>query len=170
MDLPWELMDVELTIDLNGVARIELGVWGRRTRYDVESGELHVGGRAGTRVAPVDGKLKLRIFVDCCTVDVCAQDGRAFLMAGMQPNRGKPALEAFAEGRKAVISNIKIHRLKSAVETEWQGVDAVDKFQGCLQWPESAAKAGERSECRERRCSSSAAFLRSHREPGPEVL
>jgi len=103
-DLPWELMDIELTVDLAGAARVEFGVWGHRLRY----GE---GRRA--RPVPADGKLKLRILVDRGVIDICEQDGRAFLMAGLQADRRKPAFEASSEGGRAVIRDLKIRRLKS---------------------------------------------------------
>jgi len=103
-DLPWELMDIELTVDLAAAARVELGVWGHRLRY---------GEGRGARPVPAGGKLKLRILVDRGVIDICEQDGRAFLMAGLRADRRKPAFEASSEGGRAVIRDLNIHRLKS---------------------------------------------------------
>ncbi|MCX6997377.1 MAG: glycoside hydrolase family 32 protein [Kiritimatiellaeota bacterium] len=102
--LPWQLMDIELTVDFNGAAAVELGVWGHRVRY---------GAGRGSRPVPAGGKLRLRILVDRSTIDICEQDGRAFVMGGLQADRRKPAFEASADDGKAVIRNLKIHRLKS---------------------------------------------------------
>jgi len=86
----------------------------RRFPYAAASGTLELtGSPAKGTVQPVDGKLKLRILIDRCSLDVCAQDGRAFLMHVFQPDWSKPVLAATAEGGRAVVGNLTIHRLKS---------------------------------------------------------
>lgn len=111
-DLPWELTDMALTLGLKGAKQLNMSVWGHGMSYDTESRTLNLG-RSKVKVKPKDGRVKLRVLVDRCSVDVCANDGRAFLMDGMYPDRNKPAFECSAEGGAAAVKHITFHRLKS---------------------------------------------------------
>jgi sucrose-6-phosphate hydrolase SacC (GH32 family) len=110
--LSWELTDTEMTVELNGARQLKLSIWGQDATYDVQSATLTLG-KAKARAEPVDGALKLRLLVDRSVIDICANDGRALLMAGMCPDRSKPALECSATGGAAIVKNIKAYRLKS---------------------------------------------------------
>ena len=113
-DLPWQLTDTELTIDLNDTRKVELNIRGQPLTYETASGTLELTGSPAKATVPaVDGKLKLRILIDRCSIDVCAQDGRAFLMHVSQPDWSKPVLAATAEGGRAMLRDLTIHRLKS---------------------------------------------------------
>jgi len=117
--LPWQLTDTELTVDLNGASRLDLTIRGQLLTYDSSSATLELAGSpAKATVHPSGGKLKLRILVDRGTIDVCAQDGRVFLMHVFQPDWTMPVLAATAEGGAAVVEMLAIHRLKPAWKPE----------------------------------------------------
>ncbi len=118
-DLPWQLTDTELTVALNGARKLALTIRGQPLTYDTASATLELtGSPAKAIVQPVDGKLKLRILIDRCSIDVCAQNGRVFLMHVFQPDWTMPVLAATAEDGRAVISDVRMHRLKSVWKSE----------------------------------------------------
>lgn len=112
-DMPWELTDMALEIELKKARKVHMSIWGHGMSYDAKSQIIQLGHRARAKVRPMNGKLKLRILVDRCSIDVSANDGRAFLMTGTNPNRKKPAFECSAEGGPAAAKGITFHRLKS---------------------------------------------------------
>ncbi|MEJ8840919.1 glycoside hydrolase family 32 protein [Lacibacter sp. H375] len=64
-------------------------------------------------VALKDGKLKIRVLVDKCIVEVFVNDGETVLTDLVFPNEKEGLIEFFSEGDQAVISDLKIWEIKT---------------------------------------------------------
>jgi len=70
-------------------------------------------GNYKVKVKPEKGKLRLRALLDRCSVDLFANDGRAYLMDSACPDNSKAALECYASGGQVTVKNIEFYRLNS---------------------------------------------------------
>jgi len=60
-----------------------------------------------------DGRLKLHVFVDRCSVEVFGNDGAVYLADLIFPDRRAQKLEVYADGGIVTLSSLQFHRLKS---------------------------------------------------------
>jgi len=95
--------------------------------YDAESGEVFVDRTASGRVdfhdafptrsaaplAPEDGRIKLRVFVDWSSVEVFANDGARVLTHRIFPNPESEGVSLFADGGPAQLTRLKAWSLRS---------------------------------------------------------
>ena len=95
--------------------------------YDVSSGHLFVdrtksgetdfhpafAGKHKAPLKPVDGMIKLHIFVDASSIEVFADDGATVLTERIFPDPGSVDVHAFAHGGKAKLNGLKAWKLNS---------------------------------------------------------
>ncbi len=95
--------------------------------YDVSSGHLFVdrtksgetdfhpafAGKHKAPLKPVDGMIKLHIFVDASSIEVFADDGATVLTDRIFPDPGSVDVHAFAHGGKAKLTGLKAWKLNS---------------------------------------------------------
>ncbi len=62
-------------------------------------------------LAPIDGRIRLRIFIDHSSVEVFANDGILTLTDQVFPSEGSVGLELFAEGGPVVLSALDVYRM-----------------------------------------------------------
>lgn len=111
-DIPWELYEVQVTFDFENANTIGVRIRGVEISYDVKTQMLSLGNYK-VKVKPEKGKLRLRALLDRCSVDLFANDGRAYLMDSACPDNSKAALECYASGGQVTVKNIEFYRLNS---------------------------------------------------------
>jgi sucrose-6-phosphate hydrolase SacC (GH32 family) len=107
-----ELWEIEADISAGTATKIVVEVRGLPVVYDVDRRELS----CLEKTAPlelVDGRVRLRIFVDRTTVDVFGGDGRLFMPMASNLTDGSPSLSLRAEGGEAHIHALDVHELAS---------------------------------------------------------
>lgn len=72
------------------------------------------GGRFAGPLAPVDGRVRLHVFVDRCSVEVFADDGRLVLTTLIFPDEAHDGVALFATGGEATATELTVHRLDPA--------------------------------------------------------
>ena len=84
-DIRGQEFDIQTEIAPGQAKRIALAIRGTALEYDVAKRELKLLGKTAT-VEPVEGKLKLRIFVDRSSIEVFADDGIVTMSACFIPS------------------------------------------------------------------------------------
>jgi sucrose-6-phosphate hydrolase SacC (GH32 family) len=112
-DIPWELYEVQVTFDFENANTIGVRIRGVEISYDVKTQMLSLGKYYKAKVKSQKGKLRLRALLDRCSVDLFANDGRAYLMDSACPDNSKAALECYASGGQVTVKNIEFYRLNS---------------------------------------------------------
>lgn len=107
-----ELLDITLDLAPGDAAACGLMVRGEALRYDAAAKELSCLG-AKAPVAPVDGRIALRILVDRTTIEVFAQGGKLVMSNCFLPRQKDRTLALFSEGGTARAEAVKVYPLKS---------------------------------------------------------
>jgi fructan beta-fructosidase len=121
-DLCGELFDVEAEIAAGAAKEVAFSIWGHKLAYEPEAQKLVSYWPAGKKssgvqkmdLAPIGGRIKLRILVDRASVEVFANDGRVAASLCFLPAEGSKPLELSCDGGTAKIISLKVHELKSA--------------------------------------------------------
>jgi sucrose-6-phosphate hydrolase SacC (GH32 family) len=108
-----DLFDIEAEIELGDATEVSLDARGLPVVYNVEEKELACG-KAKATVAPVDGKLRLRVLVDRASVEVFAQNGRYMLPVGTVLDAANRSLALRAKGAGARAVELRVRELKPA--------------------------------------------------------
>lgn len=134
--LKGDLYDMDFEIDVTKATAFEIGIRGATIRYDVQKKAIRVGGPAEisgfppdrwkayvkkhidqqnnmgeAKLAPINGKLKLRILVDRTSVEIFGNDGQVVFSSCFKPDE-KIWYSITATGTLPV--NASIHSLKGA--------------------------------------------------------
>ena len=83
--------------------------------YDVKKAELSCRDKRAP-LPPVDGKFRLRMFVDRTSIDIFGNDGRLYMPMGMLLKQSDRSLGLAAAGGTAKILSLEVDELKSAWE------------------------------------------------------
>lgn len=110
-----ELLDVEAEVEPGPDAEFGFEIHGERLSYSAKKRTLSFLGKSAP-LAPVEGRLRLRILVDRTTVEVYANDGRVCMSFCWLPKPGPRKLAWFAAGGATKLVSLRVHELKSA----WQ--------------------------------------------------
>jgi sucrose-6-phosphate hydrolase SacC (GH32 family) len=111
--LAGELWEIEADIAVGDASRLVVDVRGVPVSYDVERREITCGDRTAS-LELIDGRIRLRVFVDRTAIDVFGNDGRLYMPMGVDLTGGEPTLSLRAEGGDAVIRTLEVHELASA--------------------------------------------------------
>ena len=114
-DIKGDLIDISAEIELAGAKTIALSIRGTLLEYDTEKKELKLLGKTAP-LAPIDGKLRLRILVDRSSIEVFANDGLVTMSSCFIPSRDakSPPLSVTSQG--ATTASLEVWELKSCWE------------------------------------------------------
>lgn len=113
--LPFEGELLEAVAELTPENATEVGavVRGVRVNYDAQKHELSCAGKKAV-LNPVNGRIRLHVFVDRASVDIFANDGAVYMPMGIIVPADKRSVEVYAAGGSARINSLELYRLKSA--------------------------------------------------------
>jgi sucrose-6-phosphate hydrolase SacC (GH32 family) len=117
--LSGELLDLEATFDVSHGDQIHFDLRGVEINYDVKTQELSCLDRKA-KLAPVDGKIDLRILVDRTSVDIFGNKGRVYMPMGVIVPASNHTLVLSAAGEGIEVNSLKVYRMTSA----WEGASA----------------------------------------------
>jgi sucrose-6-phosphate hydrolase SacC (GH32 family) len=129
-DVKGNLFDIAAEIELGDAEEVGLEINGFRVSYNVEEKRLTAGNIAERRrsgdeedeedddrgqaaLAPVDGKIRLRILVDRPSVEIFANDGRIYMPMQHVRDLNNKSLKIYAKGGTAHIEKLTVHEIES---------------------------------------------------------
>lgn len=110
-----ELLDIEAEIAPGQAAEVGFDLRGQRLVYSAKHRTLSFLGKSAP-LAPIEGRVRLRILVDRTSVEVYANDGRVPMSFRWLPEPADRRLGWFVSGGTAKLCSLRVHELKSA----WQ--------------------------------------------------
>ncbi len=106
-----ELFEIRAEFALGQAHAVGLDIGGNRVTYDVAAGKLN-----GAAMAPVDGKVSMRVIVDRPMIEICGNDGAVYITSSRGKRGDVSAIKAFANGGPAKLVSLEVHELKSIWE------------------------------------------------------
>jgi sucrose-6-phosphate hydrolase SacC (GH32 family) len=107
-----ELVDLVADVAVGDAKQIVFDLRGVKVGYDVGNGELSCLDKVA-RMAPVDGRISLRMLVDRTSVDIFGNGGRVYMPMGMILAAENRSVGVEAVGGTAEIRSLKAYRLRS---------------------------------------------------------
>ena len=80
----------------------------RRVTFDVRKSNL-----MGAPISAVDGRLTLQVLVDRSSIEVCINDGQAYITDGFRSDGNIERIVAYCEGGTATLRSLVVHELHS---------------------------------------------------------
>jgi levanase/fructan beta-fructosidase len=114
-DAKGESFDLQLEMDASTPGELHLTVRGEEVRYSAKEGILTCLGKT-VRLAPLEGKVKLRLLIDRTSIEAFGNDGAVSISSCFLPEEGTQPLSLAAVGGEATIRNLNVYPLRSA----WQ--------------------------------------------------
>jgi fructan beta-fructosidase len=111
-DIPGELFDIELQVELAGAGEFGVKCKGEAVTYSAEKGTLTCLGREA-KVNAVNGQITLRLIIDRTSMEVFANDGQVSMSSCFLPGPEKAGLELFSAGGNPRIRSLTVCELKS---------------------------------------------------------
>jgi len=111
-DVHGELFDVVADIALGAASEIAFNLRGVPVTYDVKKQELVCNGRRAM-LKPMDGSIRLRLFVDRTSIDIFGNDGRVYMPMGATFPKNHDRLELTVKDGAAKVQALEVHELKS---------------------------------------------------------
>ena len=105
------LYDTELDADVRGAKQMAIVVRGKAILYDVEKSRLSCEQHHVT-LPPADGRLRLRVIVDHCSIDIHAGQHGAYYMPMFFGPLPPKRLELRCEGGPVTLDRLRVHELK----------------------------------------------------------
>jgi sucrose-6-phosphate hydrolase SacC (GH32 family) len=112
--LPGELLDIDLSVTNVDAEDFTLWIHGNAITWDAQAGELSCRGTK-TKLAPVNGAIRLRVLVDRCVLEIFANNGITGMTFGgnIYSDTSPVKLEA---GTDARLQSLRVSELKSIWE------------------------------------------------------
>ena len=114
-----ELFDLSAEVRLGDATEIGFNLRGVPVTYDVKRQELSCQDKKGP-LAPIDGRINLRILVDRTSIDIFGNQGRLYMPMGVIVPPDNRTVKVAATGGSAEV-DLEIYRLKSAWPTRQKG-------------------------------------------------
>ncbi|MBN1642554.1 MAG: GH32 C-terminal domain-containing protein [Anaerolineae bacterium] len=108
-----ELWDIGLEFEVGRAESCGVTVRGEAVTYDLARQQLTCAGRSAP-LAPVDGRIRLRILVDRASIEVYGNDGAVALPLGVLLADRERSLTAFSRGGATTLYALEVHELRSA--------------------------------------------------------
>lgn len=108
-----ELLDISAEIAPGTATEISFDLRGEPVVYDVKKQELSCRGKRSP-LAPIGGKIRLRMLVDRVAIDIFGNEGRLYMPMGAILKDEDRSLAVTAKGGAAKILSLEVHELKSA--------------------------------------------------------
>ncbi|MDB6065136.1 MAG: sacC [Pedosphaera sp.] len=112
-DVHGELLDVIVEFAPGDATEFGLNLRGVLVKYEVAKQELVCRGNRESLKAQ-DGVIRLRLLVDCTSVDIFGNDGRLYMPMGIVVPADNNSLRVYAKGGDVRINSLKVFELKSA--------------------------------------------------------
>lgn len=110
--IPGELFDLTIEFEPGKASRVTVRVRDLPVVYDVQAREVICRDRKGP-LAPVDGRVRLRLLVDRVSVEIFGNEGQLYMPMTAVPEKPERGLALSAEGGAAQITALEVHELKS---------------------------------------------------------
>ncbi|MBZ0255679.1 glycoside hydrolase family 32 protein [bacterium] len=107
-----ELFDINIEIDIASAKETSLIIRGEKIIYDAANEQLIFGNNK----APLkleDGQLELRCIVDRTSIEIYANQGKAYMPCKFRPDENRTGINIMANGGQAKIESLEVHELKS---------------------------------------------------------
>jgi hypothetical protein len=111
-DIKGELFDLEVEFEPAAGSETVFDMRGTPVIYVADTQELSCG-EAKTSLAPVDGRIRLRIIRDRTCIEVYGNDGRVYIPVVQAPQTDNTALRACCRKGEVRASCLCVHTLKS---------------------------------------------------------
>lgn len=108
-----ELVELETEFSVPADGRIVLNLRGVEATYDGRRRELSCLGKRAP-LAPIDGKVRLHVFVDRAGIDVFGNDGALYMPLGTILRSDNRSFAITAAGAAATVHQLRVHELQSA--------------------------------------------------------
>ena len=105
-------LDIELSPDLQKAMQVSLNLRGEEILYDVKEKKLKAFGRA-VPLAPVDGKLVLRILLDRTSIELFGNRGEVTHSGVFYPDPANRSLALTVRAGAARVERLLVRELKS---------------------------------------------------------
>ena len=111
-EIQGELFEIESEIALAGASEVGFNLRGTPLVYNVQDKELHCRGEKA-KLPPINGRIKLHIFVDRTSIEIFANDGRVCMFRCFPLDADNTSLEVFTRGGDTKIRSLNVWPLKS---------------------------------------------------------
>ncbi len=108
-----DLFEIEASIAIGNAKEISFDLRGVPVVYDVAAKKISCMGNQAA-LAPKDGKISLRIYVDRASVDIYGGGGTLYMPMAKAISPENQSLKLSCQGGDAGIVSLKVHELKSA--------------------------------------------------------
>ncbi|MDR3688014.1 MAG: glycoside hydrolase family 32 protein [Fimbriimonas sp.] len=108
-----ELFDLEASVTVGHGEAVLFNLRGIEIKYDIQKQELSCLDRK-VKLAPIDGRVDLRILVDRTSVDIFGNHGRAYMPMGVLVPAANSTLSVQAQGEGIELKSLKVYRMNSA--------------------------------------------------------
>jgi sucrose-6-phosphate hydrolase SacC (GH32 family) len=115
------LFDIDAEIEVGDAEEVGFEINGFSVTYNVKEQRLIGGdgsegdefsdGPTVASLAPIDGKIRLRMLVDRPSVEIYANDGRIYMPMQAVRNLNNKSLKVYAKGGTAHINSLSVHEL-----------------------------------------------------------
>jgi len=122
-DVKGNLFDINAEIVLDDAEEVGFEINGFRVSYNVEDKQLIAGkgeegdefssGETTAELAPVDGKIDLRILVDRPSIEIYANNGRIYMPMQAVRDLDNKSLKIYSKGGNAHIEELTIYEIES---------------------------------------------------------
>lgn len=106
-----DVMHIITEFEVKDNIDFELNINGFKVDYNAKEFTLN-----NVFVKPIDGKVKLEILVDRTSIEIFANDGRAYIVKPHIAKQAELHVNAFANGKNSTINYLTIYELKSIWE------------------------------------------------------
>jgi fructan beta-fructosidase len=108
-----DLFELEADLALGQADEVGFTLRGVEVSYEVKTEELSCGDRKA-KLKPIDGRIRLRLFLDRASVDIFANEGRVYIPMGVIPGAENRSLSVYAKGGAATLRSLQVHELRPA--------------------------------------------------------
>ena len=111
--LAGDLFDIHAVIDLGDAAEVGFRVRGEPIVYSAKDETISCLGKSA-ELAPVAGRVALRVLVDRASLEVFAADGRVSMTSCFLPRPENREIGLHCAGGSARVISLRVHELKSS--------------------------------------------------------
>ncbi len=112
-DVSGDLFDIRAELAVVDANAVEFTIRGVPVVYDVKKEEIACAGKSAP-LAPIAGRVRLRLLVDRGSIEVFGNDGRVALSVGIQPREDDRSLALLARGGTAEVRAFEVAELESS--------------------------------------------------------
>jgi len=111
--LPSGLLDILVEIEVGTQGRLDIDLPGATISHDVAGRWLACNGTSAP-LAPIAGRIRLRILADRGSIEIFANDGRVVISKGLDHRPRSEGLTIRSSGKNMNLCSLQIHEMRSA--------------------------------------------------------